>query len=60
MVDITDWSLAEDIYFFVSSPEVWEDFCRCQEKEGPLSMAEYVDRFKMNEFEVWLNSRRKA
>lgn len=60
MVDLTDCNLAEEIYFYVSSPEVWADFCRCQEKEGPLSMAEYVDRFKKYEFEVWLNSRQKV
>lgn len=58
MVDITDWNLAESIYWYVSSPEVWQDFCQRQEKEGPLSMAEYVDRFRIVEFEEWLQNRK--
>lgn len=50
--DLENWELAEDIYNFVGLPDVFDDFCRRCATED-LSLAEYVSRYKFEDFRKW-------
>lgn len=49
MIDLTDWKYAEAIYCFIQLPYIRDDFSERAELEN-LSMAEYVQRYKLEEF----------
>lgn len=44
---------AESAFHFVEEPAVFEDFCRRSETED-LSFLEYIQKYKLVEFEEWL------
>lgn len=52
MIDISRSDLAEAIFWFVSMPDVYMDFCEKNELEE-ISMAEYVNLYKRHEFEKY-------
>lgn len=51
--DIYSLELAESLFYFVSKPDIYENFIEVIELNGDMSMAEYVDEFKSEEFKQW-------
>ena len=51
-IDIYDFEYAEAIYTFVGQPHICDDF-RKRSCEKNLSIAEYVEAYKYNEFQKW-------
>lgn len=57
MIDISRPELAEAIFNFTLSDEVYLDFAnKRSETIGSLSMAEYVAMYRLQDFESWLRS----
>lgn len=54
MIDIMNSVYAEAIYFYVSQADIWNDFINRQRDEN-MSMAEYVMKYHLNDFENWVN-----
>ena len=52
MIDLTDWKYAEPIYHFMQIPDNYEQYQEVRELES-LSLAEFVQRYKLEEFEEW-------
>lgn len=46
--------LAEPLFYFISNDERYTDFIECITVNGDMSIAEYVETFKLREFRAWL------
>lgn len=51
--DIYSYELTEALFYFVSIPDIYDNFVEVISLNGDMSMAEYVDTFKREEFKSW-------
>ena len=52
--DIHCFDYGEAIFRYVGQPDIFEDFCH-KSIDNVLSLAEYVERYKLDEFKKWLS-----
>lgn len=58
MIDLENPYIAEDLYWFVCDDnDRWLDYCETIRTDGPMSFAEYVQAFCLDEFEETLKER---
>lgn len=55
MIDIHDPVYAEALFHFVGQKQIFNDFCEKNMMQvSDMSFAEYVYKYKLDEFEKWL------
>lgn len=54
MIDVFDWRYAKAINMYCHQDEVYAELSRLRKRGQDLSVAEYVAKYRLADFEKWL------